>query len=41
MAAFGKFNLPEWGMILSGALVALVGMATGHSYPRRPDGGGQ
>ena len=41
MAAFGKFNLPEWGMILSGALVALVGMAIGHSYPRRPDGGGQ
>ena len=29
MAAFGKINLPRWGMILAGALISLAGLGIG------------
>lgn len=36
MAATGQFHLPSSSMFLTGAVISLIGMAIGHSYPRRP-----
>ena len=36
MAATGRLHLPSFSMLLTGAVIALIGMAIGHSYPRRP-----
>src|SRR5699024_9898029 len=36
MAATGRFHLPSFSMLLTGAVIALIGMAIGHSYPHRP-----
>lgn len=36
MAATGRLHLPSFSMLLTGAVIALIGMAIGHSYPHRP-----
>lgn len=41
MAATGRFHLPSFSMFVTGAAIALVGIAIGHSYPCRPDSSNQ
>ena len=36
MAATDRFHLPSFSMLLTGAVISLIGMTTGHSYPHRP-----
>ncbi len=35
MAAFHKWNAPQWGMLFAGALLSLVGLAAGTALRRR------
>ncbi len=41
MAAFNKFNLPRFGMIVGGAVISVIGIAVGHAVRKSRKGTGK